>query len=356
MHRNKIDTERNRVLGFLSLKYNPIRHIQIEARSGIDRSFDHITHRFYNDTYVLAPKGNYVQRTYDILEWNSDFMATMARYDHSKWQYKVSLGGSLRSGSILTRQNSAGGLIKENLFSFDNALNPDITENIVRSKLSSVYAFGFVSYQNAIFLEVSGRNDWSSTLPSTSWSYFYPSIGTSILFHKILALPVEISQFKCRASFAQVGNEIQPYLTSSGYFFNSGGRLGYLTRSSIKPFLDLNPEITNSMEIGTKLGFINDHLILDLTYYRSNSRNQLLSVPLTVTSGYSSKLINAGNIQNTGVELILKGKLLIREHLDWSSSFTIAQRRDIALHSCIEKKYDQARNTERIFLHDLLLT
>lgn len=327
LHRNKIDDERNRIIGFGSWTYAFSNRISLMLRSGLDRSFDNIEHRFHNDTYVLAPNGNYITRTWDILEWNSDFLITYDKPTSTEWQFKANVGGSSRSNKILSRQFNTGGLIKENLFSFDNGRSPDIIENIERTELNSLYAFGWIGYRNSVFFEASGRNDWSSTLPRDRWSFFYPSIGTSILLHRLVRTPGWISHLKTRASYALVGNDVRPYLTNTGYRFTSGGVLGYLSTGGVQPFSDLNSELTRSFELGLDAALLRNRILLDITYYKSNSKNQLLNVPLPVASGFSSQLINAGNIQNSGLEIKTDVAVFHRPGFKWNLVCTFANNK-----------------------------
>jgi hypothetical protein len=178
-----------------------------------------------------------------------------------------------------------------------------------RKEMQSVYFTGQVAYNNYLFLDVTGRNDWSSALGINNYSFFYPSVSTSFVFTDAFKnIPKNILSFgKVRASWAQVGNDSDPYLTKSGYASSTttyAGQ-GISNMYSRIPLFDLKNELTESWEVGTDLRFLDSRIGLDVTYYNGNTSNQIIPITVSNASGYQSKTINAGEIQNKGVEITL---------------------------------------------------
>ncbi|HMP31820.1 MAG TPA: TonB-dependent receptor, partial [Saprospiraceae bacterium] len=160
---------------------------------------------------------------------------------------------------------------------------------------------------NFLYLDVSLRNDWSSTLPQGENSYLYYSLSSSFVFSEKLNLGKTLSYGKLRLGYAQVGNDTDPYQLLATYAAQvPANRLPTFSESSILPNANLKPEISTSFEVGTELKFFNNRVGLDLTYYNTNSRNQILPIQLSATTGYASRIINAGLIQNNGFEATLK--------------------------------------------------
>jgi hypothetical protein len=187
-----------------------------------------------------------------------------------------------------------------------------------------VYATTQLSYREKIFVDLTGRNDWSSTLPSGNNSFFYPSVSSSFLLNELLVLPRAVSFAKLRASWAQVGRDTRPYQTAKYYdkIYGNG-----FTNPSTLFNADLKPEITASYEFGLDLRLFNSRLGLDAAYYSNNSRNQILAIPLDPVSGYTNALINAGLINSRGVELKLTGKPISRNAFTWNTTLLWSRNR-----------------------------
>jgi outer membrane receptor protein involved in Fe transport len=183
---------------------------------------------------------------------------------------------------------------------------PKSTALYTDKKVNSVYAFGQIAFRDQVFLDFTGRNDWSSTLPSDNNSYFYPSISSSVLLGDMLNLPTDglLSFAKLRLSWAQVGNDTSPYQLEKYYNYAALG--GSVTNPTVLPNSGLQPEITTSYELGTNLRFFNNKVNLDLTTYSASSRNQILDVPLDISTGFGSAIKNAGLIVNRGIEISLR--------------------------------------------------
>lgn len=202
---------------------------------------------------------------------------------------------------------NAGGdnLVLPGLYTLSNVSRGGLEYNsrFYKKAIYSTYGLVSLSFKDMVFVDVTARNDWSSTLPMENRSYFYPSVSTGILFSEIFNMPEWVSLLKLRSSWAQVGKDTDPYLINptltQGYW---GDDFTYSLPSSM-PNTNLKPEIATSYEIGTDIKLFNSRLGFDATYYKTQNKNQILNVAVSPLTGYTSTTINAGNVENYGVEL-----------------------------------------------------
>ena len=322
---------RDRVLSVNSLKYDIATGLSLMVRTSIDFIYDNSISKRYNDTYTIADRGKYYVSNSNNSEMNNDFLLN---YNHNitpDFSLNVSGGGNMLIQKSYYLNTDNGDLLKPDLFTVANASALIANEGGATKKLNSLYAFATLGYKNYLFLDITGRNDWSSTLPSTSWSYFYPSVGlTWVASDMIKSLPGWFTFAKLRASIAQVGNDTDPYRLDPIYNFGTGGALGFATRNGTQPAANLKPELTTSKELGMDIRFFRNKVGLDFTWYRSNSKNQLLTVPLPSPSGYDNQFINAGNIQNTGWEGTLNLKPLDGQ-LTWDIAFNFSHNKSLVV-------------------------
>lgn len=252
-------------------------------------------------------------------------MLTYTKTLSEDWTFDVNFGGSTfyqnRKGSSYSNTE----LLAENLFSQSNAKNLVGDNSLFRRKLNSFYGFAQVTYKGFLTLDVTGRNDWSSTLPKSSFSYFYPSVGLSAVLSDIIKMPEWFNFAKVRASYAQVGNDTDPFIINQTYSYIAGGNNGYVYKSSKLPAVDLKPEKTGSFEMGVDVRFFGDRLGLDFSYYNSNTTNQLISIPMPLASGYQNRFINAGKVQNKGVEIKLYGTPIETKAFSWTTQFNFSK-------------------------------
>jgi TonB-linked SusC/RagA family outer membrane protein len=322
---------RDRVLSVNSLKYDIATGLSLMVRTSIDFIYDNSISKRYNDTYTIADRGKYYVSNSNNSEMNNDFLLN---YNHNitpDFSLNVSGGGNMLIQKSYYLNTDNGDLLKPDLFTVANASALIANEGGATKKLNSLYAFATLGYKNYLFLDITGRNDWSSTLPSTSWSYFYPSVGlTWVASDMIKSLPGWFTFAKLRASIAQVGNDTDPYRLDPIFNFGTGGALGFATRNGTQPAANLKPELTTSKELGMDIRFFRNRVGVDFTWYRSNSKNQLLTVPLPSPSGYNDQFINAGNIQNTGWEGTLNLKPLDGQ-LTWDVAFNFSHNKSLVV-------------------------
>ena len=296
---------------------------ELMIRSGIDLSFDT---REMIRPYGLKnfPKGYYQQQDVFSYENNTDVLLTYRNQLSNSFNLSVSVGANRMDNKYKMQQAYVKDLITPGVYKLSNGVAAPITTFTERNKrVNSVYGTATLSYANKIFLDVTGRNDWSSTLPSGNNSFFYPSVSTSFILSDLLRLPEQISFAKLRASWAQVGNDTDPYKTAK--YYNTSAFPG---SASVSPTLynaRFKPEISNSIEVGLDWRMFKQRFGLDLAFYNNITRNQILDVPMDQTTGYTKATMNSGKVRNRGIELQLDGTPVKTKNFTWNSTFTWAK-------------------------------
>ncbi len=304
----------NRVVGNVNANYNFTDWFSASYRFGLD---------FYSDQRTdirPGPRGiegeNPLSSTGFITEYriNSRDLNSTLRLNF-KQDITDKIGADLTIGNDIFDQDynqivsSGNDFVTPQFYDLSNVRDISTSRYIERRRLIGVYGDLTLSYDNYLFLNVTGRNDWSSTLPVDNRSFFYPSVNLGFVFTDALENTPDFLSFgKLRASYAQVGKDAEPY--STGITFTSpsqyplDGQVGY-TRNQTIGSPDLKPEITTSIEVGTDLRFLNDRIGLDFTWYKANSADQILTVPISNATGGTQLITNAGEIENRGIEVQL---------------------------------------------------
>jgi len=312
------DDNRDRVTAFGSLTYQVTPQLSLMGRAGIDKTIDSFEGKWFNDTYTIADFGNYQTQFRDVVETNFDFIGIFKENILADLTVDATFGASIQQVDRTLQATNAGGLNRDNLFIPSNARNPTDTRNFVQTAKQGIFGTADFTYKNAITVSGSVRNDWSSTLPRDNWSYLFGSAGFSAILSNIFTLPQAVSFAKLRGSYATTGNDASPYLTSQLYNFAAGGTNGFISRDGTKPFPTLKPELTTALEFGLEAKFFNDRLGFDLGFYTSDSKNQLFRVSLPPASGWSSEFVNAGLVNNKGVELTLNATPIVKGDFRWN--------------------------------------
>ena len=312
-YRQNEDT-RNRLLGTLSLKYAPTDWLDIELRGGTDYYTTTRNTKVYAGGNTI-PRGTYGEGSETFYENNFSFLTT-ARKDHLLGRLGgfVTLGGNLMIQHRTKMEASAGELLVPDLFSLNNGVNkPSVTSELIRRKMNSLYGSLQLNWDGYLFLDFTARNDWSSTMAKAHRSYFYPSVCLSAVVSDMLPklgsrLPQSLSFMKLRASFAEVGNDLDPYQLYNFFTVGKDGNGNTTARSGDVLYdASVRSELIKSWEAGLDIRFFNNRLGLDVAWYKTNATRQLLNLPMDPFSGYGSRKINAGNIQNEGIEVSLNG-------------------------------------------------
>ncbi len=315
--------EKHGVVATGSIIYEFSPKWELMIRSGIDLSFDT---REMIRPYGLKnfPKGYYQQQDVFSYENNTDVLLTYRNQLSNSFNLSVSVGANRMDNKYKMQQAYVKDLITPGVYKLSNGVAAPITTFTERNKrVNSVYGTATLSYANKIFLDVTARNDWSSTLPSGNNSFFYPSVSTSFILSDLLRLPEQISFAKLRASWAQVGNDTDPYKTAK--YYNTSAFPG---SASVSPTLynaRFKPEISNSIEVGLDWRMFKQRFGLDLAFYNNITRNQILDVPMDQTTGYTKATMNSGKVRNRGIELQLDGTPVKTKNFTWNSTFTWAK-------------------------------
>ena len=308
----------NRVVANITLNWEILKGLELKTRvngalNDVDRQ------EFNNKGASYDPNGLYREVTTSRQNWNYE-----AILNYTKKFNDFSLV-SLIGANRFDVRTDGNRLTAISLFERDikSLLNGDefVPEIFINNnkRINSVYGSVSLGYQKTYFLDVTSRNDWSSTLPAANNSYFYPSVGGTILFSEFIPRNKILTFGKIRASYARVGNDtgfnqIRNSYVQGGNYNNTD----WVALERIRKNLELKPELTSSTEFGIEAKFFNNRISFDGTYYKSSTNNQIINVSTTPTSGFVGKFLNAGEIQNEGMELFLSAKLFDKK-FKWST-------------------------------------
>lgn len=319
----------NAFLGNLSATYSFNEHFDLMLRSGITMSQEE---RAQQRPYSSAnyQRGFYKEQDITNYEINSDFLFTYRGKISDKISVSSSIGANQMKRNYRMISAEVIGLVIPGVYKLANGINnPTVMTSDNNRVINSVYGLASLDWDEKIFVDITGRNDWSSTLPVQNNSFFYPSVSTSFILSELISLPKPVTFAKLRVSGAQVGNDTDPYRTSKYY-----GQSEFPGSASVPTTLynvDFKPEITSSFETGLELIFLDRRLGLDLNYYVSETENQIIQVPVDIVTGFSSAILNAGKVQNKGWEVILNGTPIRKNSFEWNATFTWAKNRNKVL-------------------------
>ena len=337
---NQNQDVRDRFLMTATLKYQFTDWLSAELRAGSDMYFTETTGKVYAGNPGLANgTGRYSLREDRFYENNFSFLLS-AQKDNiiGEWGGALTFGGNLMDRQSSNLSSSVGQLNIPDLFSLNNGTStPGVSQGYSHRKMNSLYGTAQINYGGFIFLDATFRNDWTSTLSKANRSFFYPSVSLSWVIsdmvNKYGNMPEWFTYAKVRASFAQVGNDMDPYQLYNEYSVGTPAHEhGHTTNSGNVLFsTDVKNELISSWEAGFEARFLNNRLGLDFAYYKSNATNQLINLPLNGLSGYNSKKINAGNIQNEGIEIMLNATPVQTKNFTWTTLFNIAHNNNTIL-------------------------
>ncbi len=312
---------RDRVYGNLRAEWEITPNLSLMGRYSMD-SYREERKTTIANSYTGDSRGAFGVINLDRFERNADFLATYKR-DISDFSFSVSAGGNSRyqkNGDIKNASKNKTGLIIPGLFTLSNIAPADLdySSYLYEKSVFSVYGLANFGFKDMVFLDVTGRNDWSSTLPKANRSYFYPSASVSVLLNEMFSLSNQVNLLKLRGGVAQVGNDTGPYslLATLG---NQGAWNGItrLSKSGTILLPDLKPEIATSYEAGVDLTMFRNRLRFQGTYYMVENRNQIIPTKLPGSTGFTSKNINAGLLVSKGLELQLGGTPIDRNGWKW---------------------------------------
>jgi TonB-linked SusC/RagA family outer membrane protein len=321
---------RDRITGFSSLTYKFTPAISVMARAGLDQYVDKFEGKWFTNTYTIADFGDYQTSWRQVRELNLDLLGFYRKQLTENFAVDATVGGSINKYSQLSQATNNNGLNRDNLFIPGNARNSVTSRGVYETEKQGVFATADLTFKNAITLNLTARNDWASTLPVDNQSYFYSGVGVSAVLSELVKMPEAISFAKVRGSYAGTGAEgfNSAYLLTQTYSFIAGGPNGYIVRDATKPFENLKPEITTALEFGLEMKFLKNRIGFDLGWYNSDSKDQLFRVAIPGSSGWTSEFINAGLVNNKGVELTLNVTPIKMADFRWDASVIYATNKN----------------------------
>jgi TonB-linked SusC/RagA family outer membrane protein len=324
LQENRNAFDRHRLFGNLSVRHILDEHWSIRASTGLDRLDEDRTFR-RNFSSNRFSKGAYAEQAISYQERNSDLQVNYTNR-LGDFGFEVIAGANRMDLTATSQQLQTLALAQPGIFNLGNAAAPVAAFPFDNEKrINSVFAVAKMDFLNCIFLEITGRNDWSSALATPTSadgvSFFYPSVSTSVLLSDIFSLPAKISFAKVRASWAQVGNDTDPYQTS-GAFVAQTPFLSQPTFSAQNVIANnhLKPEKTTAVELGADVRFFDDRLSFDLTYYNALSNNQIISLPVAISSGYEQQVVNGGAVRSEGIEIFFGATPIVTPDFSWKSA------------------------------------
>ncbi|MEI8225073.1 MAG: SusC/RagA family TonB-linked outer membrane protein [Bacteroidota bacterium] len=324
---------RDRFIGNAMVKYQFTNYLSAYIRSGGD-IYSNFTssQNFVGD--MDYPTGYYGETVNLFREINTDFLITFDKAIGADFNFSFNLGGNRMDRITQRNTGVAPELAVPGVYNVANsAVTPTTSNRYTSKRINSLYGFGQVAYKNALFLDYSMRNDWSSALPSENNSYFYPAVSLSAVITDLLGIKSDVLSFaKARASWAQVGGDTDPYslapTVAFGEGWNAGTKLLNLAVPNTLPDATLKPQKNESLEFGADIRFFLDRVRLDVTYYNQKSINQIVDIPISAASGYTAKTINAGRIDNKGIEVLLALTPVKSSDFRWDVTLNFAKNKN----------------------------
>lgn len=330
-NRNTSTSDKSRLILNGSAKFKVNNWLSLQARGSMDRTTDVFERKMYAGTQAVIAQQNgaYNYSNITFTQKYADFIANFNSQITDKLKFTGLLGSSITDWNTegMSFNTGASGLRIANVFAMQNTTTPITTnESNNRRQLQSVFGSANFDYDGWLFLDLSARNDWSSSLAFTETpSFFYPSVGLSANIHDKLNLPDFINFMKIRGSWAEVGNDLPAYKTN---LLNSLGNFGNVNINTVTSLATLKPEITRSIEAGTEIKMFNNRIGVDFTYYKTNTRNQYFEIAASEASLFGTYAINAGNIQNEGLELLLNYEAVRGEDFNWSTALNYSMNKN----------------------------
>jgi TonB-linked SusC/RagA family outer membrane protein len=330
LNRNKSTDGNQYMNGSVGLNYKVNNWFSIGSRYNYDR----VTSKFEKEIYATTqgtlshPNGRYIDIT-DVSSQNyGDLIATINTKITDDLTFFANVGTSFTKTSIndeTVLDSDPSGLGITNWFTLHNFnSNTGNFQNYgYRREQQSVFAAATFGYKNMLYLDITGRNDWSSTLANTgNMSFFYPSVGATALLSEMFKMPESISFAKVRASYAQVGNDVPAFYTSPTSAYTAANPQNINPTVGPRPGTNLKPESQDSYELGTEWRFIDNRFGIELTYYSNKTKDQLLTIPAPATNpeGYQNYAYNGGVIKNNGFEILLNAKIIDNDKFKWDAT------------------------------------
>lgn len=325
-HQN--NTDRNRLTGGATLKYNILDWLYAQAqvtRDGYIFDFRKVT----PTGTAYAPGGELTEYERNYRELNTNFLVGMNKDIAKDLNLTANVGGNSQDNvnKAYGLDGTASPFILPYLYTANNIANRPYTQQYAHYRVNSLYGSADLGYKGMLYLNVTGRNDWFSTLSTQSNSYFYPSVTGSFIFSEAVKLPSWVDFGKLRASWAESSNGTTPYQNYLTYgirtYTTNGNSVGYITQSVI-PNSNLKPAQIKEQEIGLNMAFLHNRLNFDVAVYNKETKDDIVNVSASNASGFNSAILNVGQIRNRGVEFLVSGTPVKTANFSWTPSFNIA--------------------------------
>jgi TonB-linked SusC/RagA family outer membrane protein len=334
---NKLRDNVNRLIGGLNFSYTPLKWLSLNYRAGLDTYSENRTRTAPGPTGITGERLFEDNSLGFIYQYNTNFRAITSTFTASaNTKIGQNLNTTFRLGHDLydrrIRSFGAEGneLTVYNYFDLRNAKTITPVQAGEDYHLMGIFGELTLDYKDFLFLTLTGRNDVTSSLRAPNNSFFYPSASLSYIFSQQFKLPETISLGKLRASYAKIGKDASPYSTITGYspyLQLPAGQTGF-TRSALLGDPGLRPEFTDTFEAGIEMGFLNNRLGLDFTYYNSLSSDQIILVDVSSATGYGRAAINSGSMRNRGIELILRATPIRTNKFSWDMNINFSANRN----------------------------
>ena len=331
LYENRNSFTRDRLIGNLAVTGELATNLTLLVRSGMDYSNENRQFRrsFSSNRFK---NGAYAENAVFFREINTDFLLNYTR-NVGPLSLDVSAGGNRMDQKASFDQYQALSLAQPGVFKLNNAASPvEVYQQSAQKRINSLYGLVKLGFKDILFVDITGRNDWSSALATpmstANTAFFYPSVSASWVLSNQFTLPTAVSFAKVRASVASVGNDTSPYQTSGVYNARNPvfSQPAFSDQSSIAN-TNLKPESTTSYEVGTDVRFFNDRLGFDLTYYNALTSNQILSLPIAISTGYSERVINGGQVRSQGFEAVVSGTPVQTSRVRWNVNLNFSRNR-----------------------------
>jgi TonB-linked SusC/RagA family outer membrane protein len=342
-------SNRDRVFGNVKVSYDFLPNLKLMLRTGRD---------FYNDKRTMrhaVSSAQYVNGYYQeddvyFLETNHDLLLSYNTKFKNDFTLTANGGGNLFTQISKRLGAIAGRLAIPNVYNLTNNATPIVAGNVYQEKkINSLYATAQLGYKSMIFLDLTGRNDWSSALPKQNNSYFYPSASLSVIASDLFKITSpELTYLKLRGSFSQVRRDLEPYQTAANFQVTQGWNGETVaTHNNNYPNSDIRPEKVSSYEFGFDSRFFNNRLGLDVTYYKSTTTDLIIPVTLNPSAGYDTKLMNVGKMTNQGLEVMLSGTPVKSNNFTWDVNVNFSLNRNKVISLAEDIGVSRIRQLER---------
>ncbi|MCC9070839.1 SusC/RagA family TonB-linked outer membrane protein [Flavobacterium sp. F-65] len=336
-NRNVSNDVNQSFIGSIALTYKANNWLSFKARGGYNKMYNKYEKKVFagTDLTLAASTGRYIYSVSESSQLYGDFIGTVNTKINNDFTFNAILGASITKSTVndaIGNDSGVKGLVNANWFNLNNFVSASANTQTIgaEKEIQSVFGSATFGYKDMLFLDVTGRNDWSSTLVNTeNLGFFYPSVGLTAIVSQMVTLPEAISYGKVRASFAQVGNDVTPFLTSPKNTLSFGSVFSPVTGP--RPGSSIKPEKQNSFEIGTEWRFVNNRFGLDFTYYQNETKNQLVTIPAPLTNpfGYTNYAFNAGSIENKGFEITVSAKAIVTDRFSWDIAVNYASNKNL---------------------------